>query len=195
MIRGNHLIGLSGPNASGKSEVAEYLGKKGYQVYSLSDVLREEARKVGLNQSRKTLIDFGYQLRKRYGEGILVKKILPQIKKHKNVVVDSIRNPGEIKELRKLSTIHYPLFTVFILGIDAPKKLRYQRLLKRGRLGDLKNFKEFIQAEKRENSEKKYAQQIGKCIKLADKIIVNNGSLKELEQKIDNFLKEIENEK
>lgn len=50
MVGSNHLIGLIGPNASGKGEVADYLKKKGYQVYSLSDVLREEA-KNGLNQA------------------------------------------------------------------------------------------------------------------------------------------------
>ncbi|HCJ65775.1 MAG TPA: hypothetical protein DHV62_00220 [Elusimicrobia bacterium] len=206
MIRGNHLIGLIGPNASGKGEVAEYLKKKGYQVYSLSDILREEAKKVGLDQSRGTLINFGYQLRKRYGEGILVKRLLKQIPNSK-FVIDSIRNPGEIEELRKLSTsprcavagstIHYPPATICILGIDAPEKLRYQRLLKRKRLGDIKNFSEFVQAEKRENSNKKYAQQIGKCMQLADKIIINNSSLKQLYQKIDTFLKELktDNEK
>jgi len=190
------IIGLSGPNASGKGEVAKYLQSKGYQVYSLSDVLREEAKKIGLDQSRKTLINFGYQLRKKYGEGILVKKVDQQIHQQGihpegNIVVDSIRNPGEIKELRKIANKK----KVIILGIDAPERLRYERLLKRGRLGDLKNFPEFVQAEKRENSEKKYAQQISKCIQLADKIIINKGSLKQLQQKIDDFLKEIENEK
>ncbi len=211
MVESNHLIGLSGPNASGKGEAAEYLKKKGYRVYSLSDVLRKEASKVGLDQSRKTLINFGYQLRKKCGEGILVKKLLPQIRKHQKIVVDSIRSPAEIKELRKLLTTNYrptpksgrlrsrasaterfgrrrPRSTVFILGIDAPERLRYRRLLKRRRVGDIKTFSEFVRAEKKENSSKKYAQQIGKCMQLADKIIINKGSLEELYKKIDIFL-------
>lgn len=181
------VLGLTGPNASGKGEVAKYLQSKGYLVYSLSDGLREEAKKAGLDESRKTLINFGYRVRKKYGEAILVKKIYQKIGEQKNIVIDSIRNPGEIKELRKLST-------VFILGIDAPEKLRYQRLLKRGRLGDLKNFKEFIQAEKKENSNRKFAQQIGECVKLADKVIINDGSLKTLQQKVNTFLKGLKSE-
>jgi len=186
------IIGLSGPNASGKGEVAKYLQSKGYQVYSLSDVLREEAKKIGLDQSRKTLINFGYQLRKKYGEGILVKKVDQQIHQQGihpegNIVVDSIRNPGEIKELRKIANKK----KVIILGIDAPERLRYERLLKRGRLGDLKNFPEFVQAEKKENLGKKFAQQINKCMKLADRVITNEGTLGELYWEIDSFLEEI----
>ena len=36
-------MGLTGPNASGKGEVALYLGGHGYSLHSLSDVVREEA--------------------------------------------------------------------------------------------------------------------------------------------------------
>jgi len=194
--RGIHIemiIGLTGPNACGKGEVAKYLSTKGYRVYSLSDVLRTEAEKVGLDLSRQNLINFGRKLRKKYGKAVLVKKLLSQIQKHKNVVIDSIRNTGEISELRKLSTLNSQLSTVFILGVDAPAKLRYQRLCQRKRLGDTKTFTEFMETEKKENSSNKFNQQISHCMKLADKVIINDSSLKQLHKRIDSFLSAIEN--
>ena len=41
------LIGLTGRNAAGKGEVAKHLQTKGFQYYSLSDVIRDEIRSRG----------------------------------------------------------------------------------------------------------------------------------------------------
>jgi len=188
------IIGLTGPNASGKGEVAKYLASKGYKIYSLSDVLREEAKKFGLDQSRETLTEFGNQLRKKYGVGILVKKILGKIRREKKIVVDSIRNPGEIRELRKLNCStgkSNNRKSVFILGIDAQFKLRYQRLLKRKRLGDIKTITEFIENEKKENVPNRYNQQLNHCLELADKIIINDSSLDELYTKVSKIIQRL----
>ena len=59
------IIGLTGKNAAGKGEVAEYLKKKGFVYYSLSDVIREEATEKGLEHSRENLINLGNELRKK----------------------------------------------------------------------------------------------------------------------------------
>ena len=65
------IIGLTGKNASGKGEVANYLKTKGFVYYSLSDVLREEATKRGLEHTRDNLINLGNELRKKYGANYL----------------------------------------------------------------------------------------------------------------------------
>jgi len=99
------IIGLTGKNASGKGEAANYLKSKGFVYYSLSDVIREEATKRGIGHSRDNLINLGNELRKKFGPDYLAKqiniKIKQQLKKKKNFVIDSIRSPHEAKELIK----------------------------------------------------------------------------------------------
>ena len=56
------ILGLTGKNASGKGEVAEYLKTKGFVYYSLSDALRKESTKLGLDHSRNNLIKLGNEI-------------------------------------------------------------------------------------------------------------------------------------
>jgi len=52
-------IGLTGTNGSGKGAAAEYFIQKGYVYFSLSDVIREELRKNGIEPTRDNLIRMG----------------------------------------------------------------------------------------------------------------------------------------
>ncbi len=184
------IIGLTGKNASGKGEVANYLKRKGFVYYSLSDVLREEATKRRLKHSRDNLIKLGNELRKKFGSNYLSKqinnKIKQQLKKNKNqnFVIDSIRSPYEAKELMKNKNF-------ILVGIKAPVELRFKRLLERNRLGDAKTLKEFKQQEQRENLKNSSNQQLDATFKLTKKVIVNDGTLKELHKKIDKLLREL----
>ena len=65
------LIGLTGRNAAGKGEVAEYLKKKSFYYYSLSDVIRDEIRSRGQEPTREALIEVGNELRQKHGAHIL----------------------------------------------------------------------------------------------------------------------------
>ena len=47
------IIGLTGPNAAGKGEVARYLERRGFHYFSLSDEIRDEVRQRGLEISRE----------------------------------------------------------------------------------------------------------------------------------------------
>ncbi len=112
------MIGLTGPNASGKGEVAKFLTAHGFAVHSLSDVVREEATRQGLDHTRDNLIATGVRLRTEAGSGALARCILPRLRGRE--VVDSIRNPGEVAVLRTL-----PRF--LLLGVDAPQPVRFER--------------------------------------------------------------------
>lgn len=68
------IIGLTGKNASGKGEAANYLKTKGFAYYSLSDALREEATARNIEHTRENLIRLGNQLRKEFGADYLGKK-------------------------------------------------------------------------------------------------------------------------
>ena len=184
------IIGLTGKNASGKGEVANYLKSKNFIYYSLSDVIREEATKRGLEHSRKNLIGLGNQLREKFGPNYLAKKInnkiKQQFKKNKNqdFVIDSIRNPFEAKELMENNGF-------VLVGVKAPIEIRFKRLLERNRLGDAKTLEEFKTQEEKENLKSNTNQQLDATFKLAKKVIMNKSTLEEMYNKIDELLKGI----
>ena len=180
------IIGLTGKNASGKGEVANYLQKKGFVYYSLSDVLREEATKLGLEHTRDNLIKLGNELRQKHGPQYLAEKINNKIENdtNQNFVIDSIRSPFEAKELMKNKDF-------LLLGIDAPIELRFERLLERNRVGDAKTLEEFKKQEERENMNSDANQQLDATFALAGKVVVNDGSLEQLHKKIYNLLEEL----
>ena len=57
------IIGFTGRNGSGKTTACEMLGAKGFQYLSLSDAIREEAKRRGLAEERENLIALGNELR------------------------------------------------------------------------------------------------------------------------------------
>ncbi len=177
------IIGLTGKNAAGKGELAKHIQSKGFAYFSLSDVLREEATNRGLGHSRDELINLGNELRKKFVNGILAKKINEKIKKNskKDFVIDSIRNPGEIEELRKNKGF-------LLIGVVTDQKIRFQRLLKRRRIGDATTFEEFRKQEDRENNDESSGQQLDKCLGLADKNISSNGTIDEANKEFDEWV-------
>ena len=174
------VVGLTGPNASGKGEVAKFLAAHGFGVFSLSDVVREEATRQGLDHSRDSLIRVGVEMRSRDGPGALARSVLPRLERR--VVVDSIRNPGEVEVLRTL-----PRF--LLLGVDAPQPLRFQRSARRGRPGDGATLEEFARKEALENSGTEAGQQLLKTLGLADVVVFNDGTIEALHVKVRDALR------
>jgi dephospho-CoA kinase len=173
------LIGLTGTNGAGKGEVALYFQKKGFEYFSLSDLIREELKKRGLEVNRDNLIQMGNRLRQRFGPDILARRILRKIKK--NAVIDSIRNPAEVERLRQ-----HPHF--ILIAVDAPLEVRYQRAKKRGRDESASTLEEFRKKEGEEMEGSETGQQLRACFKLADSVIINDGLLVELHRKLEVIL-------
>ena len=168
-------VGLTGLNASGKGEAARILEKYGYSYVSLSDIVREEASRRGLDHSRESLINTGNGLRQEKGAGVLAVLILERLDKYS--VIDSIRNPEEVQVLKTAGDF-------ILLGIRADSRTRFERMKKRGRIGDALTFEEFILMEEREQSNSEYAQQLHLCLDLADMYIDNDETLDSLELQI-----------
>jgi dephospho-CoA kinase len=168
-------VGLTGPNASGKGEVSLILGEAGFSRHSLSDVVREEATRQGLDHSRESLIRTGTWLREKFGPGILAERILPILGDRS--VVDSIRNPGEIQVLRRL-----PGFR--LIGVDAPIELRFERSRLRARAGDGETLEDFQKKESLELAGEGPGQQLRVCLSMADEVILNDGTLQELRHRV-----------
>ena len=123
------IIGLTGRNASGKGEAAKFLKERGFHYFSLSDVLREEASKNGKEITRDSLMALGNSLREKGGPGVLAEKIFSKFDPEKYYVIDSIRHPAEVQVLKRRNDF-------FLLEVQAPQKLRFERIRQRNREKD-----------------------------------------------------------
>ena len=94
------VIGLVGPTSSGKGTVAQMFRERGYEYYSLSDMIREEAVRRGLDlKVTRILQDLGDELRQKFGEAVLAERTVRKINmsEGRKIVIDSIRHPAEAR--------------------------------------------------------------------------------------------------
>ena len=179
------IIGLTGKNGSGKGTVADFLKSRGFQYYSLSDIIREELKAKRIEITRDSLIRTGIKLREDFGPSVLADRISEKLDSDKNYIIDSIRNPHEVETLKKL-----PLFR--LINVEAPIKVRFERCKQRAREGAELTLEEFKKTEDRERKSKDpHAQQLDKTATLADFMINNSGSLETLEQKVVEVIRKI----
>ena len=178
------IIGLTSFLGAGKTTIADYLVKKGFVFYSLSDVIRDEIKSRGQEITRTRLQRVGTELRKRFGNSVLADRVLEKIgqEPEKDFVIDSIRNPAEVEALRQRKD-----FT--LVFVDAPIEVRFERIKTRQREKDPVALEDFKKAEQKELENKDSAnQQLLRCREMADLIIHNDSTLESLYKKIDNLL-------
>jgi len=181
------IIGLTGTKAGGKGVAANILKEKGFAYLSLSDIVREEAKSRGIENP--TIFDFqdiGNDLREKEGTGALAKRAIAFFKFPGNLVIDGIRNPGEVEEFRKADEF-------FLIAVDALQEIRFKRLIERARQSDPKSWEDFLAMERRDMglAEKTSGQMVGGCMEMADYLIFNTGSLEELKTKIEDVYAKI----
>lgn len=183
------VIGLTGTISCGKERVIELLKRKfGIYHVRLSDIIHTEMEKKKQNFNRMTMQDMGNEMRKKYGTHILAMLAIEYLNKDKKIIVDGIRNPGEVEYLRKKYGKDF-----ILIAVDAPQQLRFERMLKRAKKTDPKTFEEFVVLDKRDQGEgePEYGQQTKKCIEKADFVIINDGSVEQLEAKVDEVISKI----
>lgn len=143
------IIGLAGTNGSGKDTVGNILAENyGYLFISVTELLRAEAAKRGLEPNRENLRQISAGWRRESGRlGVLVDKAVAEYEKspgqYSGVVMASLRNPGEADRVHELGGT--------MVWVDADPRIRYDRiqsaLAERGRAAeDKKTFDQF-QAE------------------------------------------------
>ena len=179
------IIGLTGRNASGKGEVAEFLKTQGFIFYSLSDAIRDEIRKGGEEVTRDKLIKTGRQLRLTHGTGYLARIILGKLEFGQNYVIDSIRNPVEVEVLR--TNVKFSL-----LAVTASAEIRFERICSRGRESDPQTLEEFNALEEAEASNSRdEGQKLLETEALADYTIENNDGIDALQQSVGALFQEL----
>lgn len=170
------IVGLTGKFAAGKGTVADLLVARGFAYHSLSDVIREELKRRGVPESREHLTEAGNALRKAHGPAALAIMIQDRLLDGGRHIVDSIRNPAEVEVLKGV-----PGF--FLVGVDAQREVRFQRLRARDRVGDPTTWEQFCALEDREtHSTDPSNQQLSATWRAVDVTLMNDGSRDDLER-------------
>ncbi|MBI2285592.1 AAA family ATPase [Candidatus Saccharibacteria bacterium] len=138
------LIGIGGTNGSGKDTVGQMLAERhGWLFVSVSDFLREEAKKRGLPLEREVLRSISAEWRRKYSLDKAVKLFKESDKKYKGLAVVPMRNPGEAQKVKDLGGV--------LVWVDADPKLRYSRVQARLRsTEDHKTYQQFLDEEQAE---------------------------------------------
>ncbi len=178
------IIGLTGTLGAGKGTVVDYLKEKGCRHYSARAFIVAEIERQGLPVNRDTMVRVANELRREHSPSFIIEALYDQAVTDQagDCVIESIRTEGEIKALRQKD--HFQL-----LAVDAEQALRYERIKKRGSETDAISLAKFQADEAREMSSGDPNEQnlIG-CLKLADQVISNNGTISQLRAAIDRFL-------
>jgi dephospho-CoA kinase len=196
------FIGLTGPLGSGKGTVAEILSalasEHGIKVicYSLSDEIRKELERKGIQAERDALRETANIFRSRRGNGVWASLVASRIADRLAVmedeaseilvIIDAIRNPGEVYELRERFGDRFKL-----LGVTAPLEIIRENLQRRRRndesermLEDVRELQKVIEIEMGAG-EPGFGHNVAACMKMTDwPSIHNDGSLAELEGKV-----------
>jgi dephospho-CoA kinase len=173
------IIGLIGPIASGKDTAAKYISERtGFEIFTISDVLREEAKERNIPLIRQNLIDLSRKFSKENGDHYLAEVLLKKIKG--NAIIVGMRQLGQLSYLKDKSDF-------FIITVDAKQEIRFNRLKGRKRADDPITFEEFVRLEKEDDTTNK-VQRLSECMKHAKYTIYNNDGLSELKQQIDTVL-------
>lgn len=181
------FIGFTGPNAAGKGEAIRHLvDSHRFAAFSLSDILRSELKSRDKEINRDNLIAVGNELRSKEGPSVLAKMTAMKIKNMPQAVIDSIRNPSEIEELKK------SLKNFTLIGVNADIKTRYERARRRAREGEaFVSLEEFAKKEDKENTSDPNAQQLTRCFEMADIKIDNSAGVGELHAAIEKVLRDL----
>lgn len=183
------VIGITGTIGSGK-EAAREIITRNFNCYhsTLSALIRTEMlEKRKIKVDRSNLQNLGNDLRKQYGNDVLVKLAWNFLQKNKEfIIIDGIRNPGEIEFLKKVAEF-------YLIAVDAPIELRFERLMKRGGPKDVKTMEEFLELNERDMgaNEPEYGQRVKDCMNMADFTVVNDGDKRQLESKVLEVMKQI----
>lgn len=179
----NMIIGITGTNGAGKGTIVDYLAHtKGFAHYSVREFLIKEIEARGLPVERPTMRQVANELRREHGPAYVVEQLLVRAQTEtENVVVESIRTVGEAELLQSKGAL--------LWAVNADRRVRYERVLKRWSETDKVDFDTFCIYEDREmQSTEPWDMNVFAVMKMADHIFTNNGTQEELFAQVEEAL-------
>ncbi|MDB4984318.1 MAG: hypothetical protein JWM20_497 [Patescibacteria group bacterium] len=183
------IIGITGTLGAGKGEVVEYLTKKkGYGYFSVSGYLTEVLIERGIAVNRDNMVKIANDLRSEGTEDFIVVKMREIQASGIDTIVESIRTKKEIDYILSQEDM-------YMIAVNAPIKLRYERIQERKSAKDNVSFEKFQADEELEMyNDDPTKQCLSYCIgRVPDGMkICNDGTKEELYAKVDAIINLIE---
>jgi len=176
----NKIIAVVGMPGSGKSETVKIFEEFGFSRIYFGGIVIEEVKKLGLDVNEENESMVRRNLRRKYGLSAIAKLSLSKIKEaliKGDVVIDGLYSWEEYKLLIK----EFPQMN--IVAVYASPRARYSRLEKRI---DRPLSQEEAKSRDYDQIENLHT---GGPIAMADFTIKNEGSLKNLKEKIKELIK------
>ena len=181
------ILATVGMSDSGKSVIVDYLTTKGYPKVYFGGMIYKEMEKRGIERSENGEAEkkFREEIRQTEGKDWVVNQVIAEAKDliaagQRRIILDGVYSWTEYTTLKKEF-----LKSITFVAIVVDKKLRYDRVAKRPeRPFDAAAIRERDRSEI-ENLEK------GGPIAAADYYILNNGSIQDAKERLEEILKEI----
>lgn len=181
------LIAIVGMSGSGKSVATDYLESLKFNKIYFGEVVLERVKELGLEVTAENEKKVREELRKEFGMAAMAKILLPRIEasyKEKDTVLDGLYSWDEYLVLKEAF-----LDDLKLVCVVCDKNLRYDRVGVRK-----------VRSLNRDEIEKRDFAEIenlakGGPIALADYYVLNNGTVEEYHEKLNEIIADIEGEK
>lgn len=184
------IVAIVGMPGAGKSEVAAFFQKKGYNYLRLGQLTLDQIKKQGLEPNEANERIIRELLRRKHGMAAFAKLNFPKIEEFKgNVIIDGLYSWEEYLAFKE----KYP--KMVCLAVYASPETRYNRLVGRAKRhkndSDLK-FRSFSKDEtkSRDAAEIEKLHKAGP-IAMADYTIVNEGTQQDLQDNLEKIFRRI----
>lgn len=188
------IIGLVSTLGAGRTTAVKYFQERhGFEVFSLAEVIKNEANKQGLPTTRDQLQVLGTRLRVNNHSGYLAQALIQSRRwltnKNPYVLADGFKHPEEVEEFRKKQR----KFT--LLAIDAPLEIRWKRVRNLRRTGDPTTYEQFKELDAVDRgistNSTENGQQVEKVLQMANHIINNEKSQDEFFANLETLLQKV----
>lgn len=179
---------LTAPVSAGKTTVVKVLNKYKFRSYLLSDGIKMKLQADGLDISDpRNYKKVGDQLRAENGNSTLSKIGVEALKEYKGLLVfDGARHPDEIQYLKDVYGDQ-----LFILAVDSPFEHRFKRYAEKFKDKGGLTLEQFQKIDSEElDSGFDNGAHVANCMRMADKLILNDSTLEQFESKIEDLLSE-----
>ncbi len=186
------IVAIVGMPGSGKTEASEFFVKKGYQPIRLGQLTLDEVKKCGLEPIETNERPIRERLRREHGMAafaILNFQKIEALLKKENVVIDGLYSWEEYLAFKE----KYP--GIVVIAINASPKTRYERLEKQkyDKEKDVNMKRRHYTKEEAASRDRAQLENMhtGGPIAMADFTVVNELTVKELKQCLEEIVKAI----